>query len=457
MSKLKKIFICEKCLTTFPKWMGQCTSCQSWNTLHEDVIEVKSKVSKRQASQEMVETKQPKQAVALQDVQSIRKARYSLQDSEFDRVLGGGLVPGSISLIGGHPGIGKSTLLLQIALKIPLRILYVSGEESEEQIKMRAERIGSNNPQLYIYSETNVVKILKEAKRLEVQFIVIDSIQTVHVPHVESIAGSVTQIRESTHLLQTFAKTTQIPVFIIGHINKEGVIAGPKILEHIVDTVLQFEGDNQYRFRILRSIKNRFGSTDQIGIYEMNPSGLSIVKNPSTMLLDDSTINLSGSCIAATVEGARSFLIETQALVTTSVYGTPQRSSTGFDLRRMNMLLAVLEKRCGKRFGQTDVFLNIAGGMKIKDPSIDLAVCAALASSLEDEVITKKFCFTGEVGLSGEVRSVSRIEQRIQEAERLGFTDIFISKNHEKELDINSYTIKIHCIQILPELFERLF
>ena len=455
MAKLKTVYLCQNCGYQAPKWSGQCPSCQEWNTLHEEVISTEKKKKDIQIAWQDDQTSSI--PIKLEEITSVRRQKMVTRDTEFNRVLGGGIVPGSIVLIGGHPGIGKSTLLLQIALSGKGTVLYVSGEESEEQIKMRADRIGKAEGNCLIYSETDTLKILKHANKIQPQLLVIDSIQTLRSPGLESAPGSVTQVRESTSELQRFAKETNIPVIIIGHINKDGAIAGPKILEHIVDTVLQFEGDNNYRFRILRSIKNRFGSTDEMGIYEMITSGLKMVQNPSAMLLNQYELNLSGSTTAAALESARPLLIETQALVSTAVYGNPQRSSTGFDTRRMNMLLAVLEKRGGFRFGTMDVFLNIAGGIKISDPSLDLAICAALVSSLQDIPINKKIAFCGEIGLSGEVRGVSRVEQRIQEADRLGFTDIFIPKFNLKGLNLTKTSIRVHPINILPELFQGLF
>jgi DNA repair protein RadA/Sms len=454
LAKLKSIFICQNCGHSTSKWLGQCTSCKEWNTLHEEIVSSSNKKEIKQTFQASNEKIVP---LNLKEIKSISRERIILKDTELNRVLGGGLVPGSINLIGGHPGIGKSTLLLQLALEASGKVLYVSGEESEQQIKLRAERIGEIKDNCFIYPETDTVEILKQAKTLEPQLIIIDSIQTLRSPGLDSAPGSVTQVRESTAELQRFAKQTNIPILVIGHINKDGAIAGPKILEHIVDVVLQFEGDSNYRYRILRSIKNRFGSTDEMGIYEMINSGLRIVDNPSAMLLNQSDLVLSGSSTAAAIESARPIFIETQALVSTAVYGTPQRSSTGFDTRRMNMLLAVLEKRAGYRFGAMDVFLNIAGGIKISDPALDMSVCVALVSSLEDYNISKKMCFCGEVGLSGEIRAVSRIEQRIQEADRLGFKDIFIPQPNTKGLDQSRYSIRIHEIRILGELYSALF
>jgi len=378
-------------------------------------------------------------------------------DAELNRVLGGGIVPGSLVLIGGQPGIGKSTLLLQLALQVSFTILYISGEESDEQIKMRADRIGGEASNCYILSETNTNKILKHAQNLRPSLVIIDSIQTLSSPHIDSMPGSVSQVRECAGELQRFAKEEHIPVFLIGHITKEGSIAGPKLLEHIVDAVLQFEGDRNYTYRILRTIKNRFGSTDELGIYQMEASGLREVSNPSELLLSQKDEDLSGSAVAATIEGLRPMLIETQALVSTSVYSAPQRSATGFDLRRLGMLLAVLEKRAGLFFAQNDVFLNIAGGIRVDDPAIDLSIVAALISSLEDVAIPTDVCFAGEVGLSGEIRAVNRVEQRIQEANRLGFKEIYISKYNTKGLDGGRYDIKVKAVSKVQELYYGLF
>lgn len=395
--------------------------------------------------------------VALPEIQAGNTQRLITPDNELNRVLGGGIVGGSLVLIGGQPGIGKSTLLLQIALGIPAKILYVSGEESEEQIKMRADRLGVLNPNCFILTETNTTKILNHAQKLNPDLVIVDSIQTLSSPHIDSTPGSISQVRDCAAELQRFAKETATPVFIIGHINKEGAIAGPKLLEHIVDTVLQFEGDRNYTYRILRTIKNRFGSTDELGIYEMQAGGLREVSNPSELLLAQTDETLSGSTVAATIEGLRPMLIETQALVSTAVYGNPQRSATGFDLRRLSMLLAVLEKRCGFPLGQNDVFLNIAGGIKVDDPAIDLAIVSALISSLLDVSVPNEVCFAGEVGLSGEIRSVNRIDQRIQEADRLGFKEIFISKYNTKGLDPSRYKIKIRTVGKMEELYRTLF
>ncbi len=458
MAKIKKIFACTHCGATSPKWIGKCPSCESWNTYVEEVIvKATSQEEKKKAWKKTGSSFSGPQIIALPQIKAGKTARIQSPDQELNRVLGGGIVSGSLVLIGGQPGIGKSTLMLQLALGITAKILYVSGEESEEQIKMRADRIGQQHSDCYILTETNVSKILTQAQQLQPDLLVIDSIQTLSSPHLDSTPGSVSQVRECAGELQRFAKETNIPVIIIGHITKEGSIAGPKLLEHIVDAVLQFEGDQNYTYRILRTIKNRFGSTDEMGIYEMQANGLREVSNPSELLLSQKEEELSGSAVAATMEGMRSMLIETQALVSTAVYGTPQRSATGFDLRRLSMLLAVLEKRCGFQFGQNDVFLNIAGGIKVDDPAIDLAIVSALISSLEDVAIPGNVCLAGEVGLSGEIRAVNRIEQRIQEADRLGFGQIYISKYNTKGLDASRYKIKITTLAKVEELYRALF
>lgn len=458
MAKVKKIFACTECGATSPKWMGQCPACNSWNTYQEEVIfkETPKEAAKSNWKQKSISRNGPR-PVPLPEIESGHTQRLVTPDNELNRVLGGGIVSGSLVLIGGQPGIGKSTLLLQAAIQVDAKVLYVSGEESEEQIKMRAVRLDGNPENCYILTETNVSKITSHAEQLEPDLLVIDSIQTLTAPYLDSTPGSVSQVRECAGELLRFAKGMNIPVFLIGHITKDGAIAGPKLLEHIVDAVLQFEGDRNYTYRILRTIKNRFGSTDELGIYEMQASGLRQVSNPSELLLSQKDDELSGSAIAATLEGMRPMLIETQALVTTAVYGTPQRSATGFDLRRLSMLLAVLEKRGGFPFGQNDVFLNIAGGIRVDDPAIDLAIVAAMISSLEDVSISSDTCFAGEVGLSGEIRAVNRIDQRIQEADRLGFQHIFISKYNTKGLDVSKYQIDIHTIGKLEELYQTLF
>ena len=455
--KIKTVFTCSSCGHESPKWEGKCAQCASWNTYVE---ETRSKATRAEASksQWMGSTKKnDNRPILIQEVVEGKTARLSLPDKELNRTLGGGLVPGSITLIGGEPGIGKSTLLLQLALKTPLNVLYLSGEESPQQIKMRAQRIGIQNPSCHILSETNLTKILKQATLLEPQLIIIDSIQTLTSPSVESIAGSTSQVRECTAGLQYFAKETGIPVLIIGHITKEGSIAGPKILEHIVDTVLQFEGDRNHIYRILRTKKNRFGSTDELGIYAMESKGLRQVSNPSELLLSQSEERFSGSTVATTIEGLRPMLIETQALVSQAIYGNPQRSATGFDLRRLGMLLAVLEKRAGLFFGQNDVFLNLAGGLKVQDTAIDLSIVAALISSLQNIPVSRKACFAGEVGLTGEVRAVHRIEQRIEEAARLGFEQIYLSEYNMKGLAKLKSKIELIPVAKLEDLMGGLF
>ena len=459
MTKIKKIFVCTDCGTTSPKWAGKCPGCEAWNTLIEEVVIKENKKTVARQSWKEASGKQsmvPK-PISLPEIVTGTTERYVTSDHEFNRVLGGGIVRGSIILIGGQPGIGKSTLMLQVALHLKKKVLYISGEESAEQIKMRATRLGGNPASCFIYTETNTNKILIQIEKLAPDIIVVDSIQTLSSPHIDSMPGSISQVRECAGEMQRFAKESGIPVIIIGHINKEGSIAGPKLLEHIVDTVLTFEGDRNYTYRILRTTKNRFGSTDEMGIYEMIATGLRQVSNPSELLISQREEQLSGSTISAMVEGMRPMLIETQALVATAVYGTPQRSATGFDLRRLSMLLAVLEKRCGFHFGANDVFLNIAGGIKVIDPAADLAIVAALISSLEDIVVDARVCFAGEIGLSGEIRAVNRIEQRIQEADKLGFRQIIISKYNSKGLNAKNYDIEITSIAKVDELSQLIF
>jgi len=455
MAKVKKSFFCKNCGHSSPKWIGKCTACNEWNTYSEEII---SKDDSKQESRTWANNeKRTVVPIPLQDVQGGKTIRIPTPDKELNRVLGGGIVAGSVILIGGQPGIGKSTLILQTALRLPLKVLYVTGEESEEQIKMRAERIGIQNKSCYILTETNTQKLFQQFAKLQPQILVIDSIQTLSSPFLESPQGSVSQIRECAGELQRLAKETNVPVIVIGHITKDGSIAGPKLLEHIVDTVLQFEGDQHYTYRILRTIKNRYGSSAELGIYEMRADGLREVSNPSELLLNQKEEELSGSAVCATLEGLRPMLVETQALVSTAVYGNPQRSANGFDMRRLSMLLAVLEKRGGFKFGLNDVFLNIAGGLKIDDPAIDLAIVSALVSSLQDIVVPGNICFAGEVGLSGEIRAVTRIDQRIQEADRLGFKEIYISKYNLKGLDLSQYSIKVNTVAKVDELFEQLF
>ncbi len=453
MAKSKTLHICTNCQAQYVRWEGRCANCGEWNTIVERTIE--SSTTKKRSGSSKREEAIP---LPIHKISAPQVERYLISfDTELSRVLGGGIVPGAIMLIGGQPGIGKSTLMLQLACQLSNKILYVSGEESPHQIKMRADRINSSNQNCYILNETDLDKVLKICADDPPQLLMIDSIQTVYTKELDSSAGSVSQIKECTYRLQQFAKATHIPVFIIGHITKEGSIAGPKILEHIVDVVLQFEGDRNYIYRILRTIKNRFGSTDEIGIYEMESTGLRPVSNPSELLLSQGEELVSGSAVACTVEGARPLMIETQALVSTAIYGTPQRSATGFDIKRLSMLLAVLEKKCGLYFSQNDVFLNIAGGIKVTDPAIDLAILAALISSLNDIPINKDICLAAEVGLSGEVRSVSRIEQRIQESARLGFKQIIVSKYHKK-LNTKAFKdIEIIGIGKVEELMSILF
>lgn len=454
MAKAKTVFFCSNCGAESARWIGNCPSCNEWNTYVEETI-VKPKGA---AAAKISDKSKPKsKPIAISDIQAGNTVRYATGSKELDRVLGGGLVAGSIILVGGQPGIGKSTLLLQLALHQRSKVMYVSGEESADQIKMRADRINKPNSSCYIYTEVDVLDIIKQANELQPQILIIDSIQTLSSPYIDSAAGSVSQVRECTAELQRFAKETNIPTFVIGHITKEGGIAGPKILEHIVDVVLQFEGDQHNSYRILRTLKNRFGSTEELGIYTMDATGLREVTNPSELLLSQNPEELSGSAIASTLEGQRPLMIETQALVGTAIYGTPQRSATGFDLRRLSMLLAVLEKRCGLLFGQKDVFLNMAGGIKVTDPAIDLAVVSSLISSLEDFSISKKWCFAGEIGLSGEIRPISRIEQRIQEADRLGFEKIFISKYNTKTIKPSKYNLEIVFLSKVDDLLREVF
>jgi len=418
MAKTKTHFFCQSCGTQHAQWQGQCHACKSWNTLVEEVVEKTEKAWKEEG------TSPTNQAVLLEEITTDTEIRIDTKDQELNRVLGGGMVPGAVILLGGEPGIGKSTLLLQLALVSEHPILYVSGEESQKQIKLRADRMGVSTQNCYVLSETKTSKIFQQLKKSPPKIIIIDSIQTLQTSRVESSPGSVTQIRECAAEMIQYAKDTNTPVLLVGHINKEGSIAGPKILEHMVDTVLQFEGDRNHFYRILRAQKNRFGATSEIGIYEMQQNGLRAVVNPSQLMLSNTQHGLSGQSIAAAVEGIRPLLIEVQALVSTAVYGTPQRSSTGFNTKRLNMLLAVLEKRAGFALGSKDVFINLTGGIYIDDPALDLAIVAAILSSHHDIPLTKKIAFAGEVGLSGEIRPVPKIEQRIQEAARLGFETI---------------------------------
>lgn len=452
MAKVKSAFFCQNCGHEAPKWLGKCPSCNEWNTFVEEIIS--KQVPQVVAFSKSKETAQPQ---VLQEIEQKEHLRIKLIDEELNRVLGGGLVLGSLILFGGEPGIGKSTLLLQLAVATPnFRVLYVSGEESDQQIKMRSERIGSVNEHCYILTETNLQNIFKQAEKVEPELIVIDSIQTLYSSDIESSPGSISQVRETTAQLLRYAKQTNIPVFLIGHITKEGALAGPKVLEHMVDAVLQFEGDRNHVYRLLRSIKNRFGSTNELGIYEMRGSGLRQVENPSEILITNTDASLSGISIAATLEGMRPMLIEVQSLVSTAAYGTPQRSSTGFDSKRLNMLLAVMEKRCGFKLGAKDVFLNIAGGIKVDDPAIDLAVVAAVLSSNADMPIPKNIALSAEIGLSGEVRPVNRMEQRIYEAEKLGFDKIILSK-YNKGIDQKNFKIELILCGKITEVVKALF
>lgn len=457
MAKTKTVYICSHCGADSPKWLGKCPNCGEWNTYVEEVVAKEVPSAKRPVPSGLSERGQVR-PVLLRDITAEKEDRLDMKDQELNRVLGGGLVKGSLVLIGGEPGIGKSTLVLQTILKLhDLKVLYVSGEESYRQLKMRADRLAPESQNCLILCETNLEQIFVQAQNVQPDLLIIDSIQTIFTELVESSPGSVSQVRECSAAILKYAKESGVPVLLIGHINKEGSIAGPKVLEHIVDTVLQFEGDQHYMYRILRSIKNRFGSTAELGIYEMRQEGLREVSNPSELLLTQNHEGLSGVAIAAAIEGIRPFLIETQALVSSAVYGTPQRSATGFDIRRMNMLLAVLEKRAGFKLAQKDVFLNIAGGLRVNDPAIDLAVLAAVLSSSLDISIEPGICMAGEVGLSGEIRPVNRIEQRIMEAEKLGFSRILIPYNNLKGFDTSRCRIQIVQVRKVEEAFRQLF
>jgi DNA repair protein RadA/Sms len=452
MAKVKSSFFCQSCGAQSGKWIGKCPSCGEWNTYVEEVLQKEEKGNWKSTSTQI--SNKPK---IIHEISYSEEHRIITSDEELNRVLGGGIVPGSIVLIGGEPGIGKSTLLLQIALNlVKYKVLYVSGEESEQQTKMRAERLGIKGNNCFILTETSTQNIFKQIEILQPEILIVDSIQTLHSSFIESGAGSISQVRECTAELLKYAKETGTPIFLIGHITKEGTLAGPKVLEHMVDTVLQFEGDRHMVYRILRTTKNRFGSTSELGIYEMSGVGLREVSNPSEILISQREEELSGITIGATLEGNRPLLIEIQSLVSPANYGTPQRSSTGFDAKRLNMLLAVLEKRGGFRLGAQDVFLNIAGGLRVEDPAIDLAVCASIASSYNDKFIPNYICFAGEVGLGGEIRAVTRIESRISEAEKLGFKEIFISKYNKKGLDLSKFKIKIHAAAKMEDIFDNL-
>ena len=454
MSKTRTAFFCQNCGAQSSKWIGRCPSCGEWNTFIEEVIQVDDK----KQSFKGVHGSQQGKPVKVQEIEASHEKRIYTQNEELDRVLGGGVVPGSLVLIGGEPGIGKSTLMLQVALQMKgQKILYITGEESELQIRMRAERIGIENPECYIMTETSTQNIFNQLEELLPDIIIIDSVQTLHTDVIDSTAGSISQIKECAAEFQRYSKLTAKPVFLIGHITKEGYLAGPKILEHMVDTVLQFEGERNYGYRILRSVKNRFGPTSELGIYEMQNNGLREVKNPSEILISQRDENVSGVAVAATIEGLRPMLIEIQALVSSAAYGTPQRSATGFDARRLNMLLAVLEKRSGFRLATKDVFLNIAGGLRVDDPAIDLSVVSAILSSNEDIPINRNYCFAAEVGLSGEIRAVNRVDQRISEAEKLGFEKIFISKYNKKGLNQKRYKIELVFLGKMEEVVRKLF
>ena len=459
MAKDKIAYVCSNCGQESAKWIGKCPSCGQWNTFKEIRIanDTGSMAAKNAAHAVRSSITNKNKPLFLHEISAKDEPRIDMHDDELNRVLGGGLVPGSIVLLGGEPGIGKSTLTLQTILHMnERRILYVSGEESAHQIKMRAERIGSNS-EVMILCETSLESIFDNIKEVKPELVVIDSIQTISTSDVESSPGSITQVRECAATLLRFAKTSGIPVILIGHINKEGTLAGPKILEHIVDTVIQFEGDQHYMYRILRSIKNRFGSTSELGIYEMQQNGLRQVSNPSELLLSQDHEGLSGVAISSAIEGVRPFLVETQALVSSAAYGTPQRSATGFDQRRLNMLLAVLEKRVGFKLMQKDVFINIAGGLRVTDLAMDLSVIAAVLSSNVDTAIEAGWCMAGEVGLSGEVRPVNRIEQRIAEAEKLGFAHMIIPAHNLKGFDKRKYKIELHPVRKVEEALRTLF
>lgn len=453
MAKAKTYYFCQECGYQSSSWLGRCPECGKFGTFAEEVVKATPTAGTRRASSAGVST--PKR---IQEVTYSETKRIPTHCGEFDRVLGGGIVPGSLLLLGGEPGIGKSTLLLQTALAIHDRkLLYVSGEESEQQIKMRADRIGINTEQCYVVSETVTQRIFEHVDAVQPDILVVDSIQTISTEDIDSPAGSVSQIRQCTTEFQHYAKTTGVPVLLIGHITKDGSLAGPKVMEHIVDAVLQFEGDRNYGYRILRALKNRFGSTSEIGIFEMQGSGLREVSNPSEFLLSQRDETLSGAAVAATLEGARPMFIEVQSLVSSAVYGTPQRNANGFDMRRLSMLLAVLEKRCGFKLGAKDVFLNIAGGIRVNDPAIDLAVACAILSSNVDIPVSPRIAFAAELGLSGEVRPVTRVEQRVAEADRLGFEKIFVSKYNLRELDSKRYHMEIIAVSVIEEAFRALF
>ena len=451
MAKTKTSFFCQNCGAQFPKWVGKCNSCNEWNTIVEEVIQKEENKSWKIPNKERKIIK----ALKLKEITAVNEERIGTFNNELNRVLGGGLVKGSVVLLGGEPGIGKSTLLLQIALRMKNKVLYVSGEESMTQIKLRADRLKNSNENCLILTETKTQQIFNVAQETSPDVIVIDSIQTLHTEYIEASPGSISQIRETASELIKYAKETDTPVVLIGHITKEGNIAGPKILEHMVDVVLQFEGDRNHTYRILRAQKNRFGSTAELGIYEMQHTGLREVDNPSEILISEKDSDLTGTAIAATLEGMRPLMIEVQSLVSTAVYGTPQRSCTGYNIKRLNMLLAVLEKRAGFKLGAKDVFLNIAGGLRVEDPAIDLAVVSAVLSSNSEISIPQNICFAAEVGLAGEIRAISRVEQRIQEAEKLGFKKIILSKF--SKIAKKNYKIEIIKVSEIEEVIRVLF
>lgn len=453
MAKTKTAFFCQNCGTQYAKWIGQCTACKQWNTIVEELVQKEEKSNWKVANDSA--TSRVAKPLRVNEISTEKELRINTNDLEFNSVLGGGLVPGSLILLGGEPGIGKSTLLLQIALHLPFKTLYVSGEESQKQIKMRADRIYPNSETCFILTETKTQHIFKQIETVVPDIVVIDSIQTLHSDYIESAAGSISQIRACTAELIKFAKETHTPVILIGHITKDGTIAGPKILEHMVDTVLQFEGDRNYVYRILRALKNRFGSTAELGIYEMQGNGLRQVNNPSEILISKNDEDLSGTAIAATLEGMRPLMIEIQALVSSAVYGTPQRSTTGYNAKRLNMVLAVLEKRAGFKLGAKDVFLNVTGGISVDDTAIDLAVIAAILSSNADIPIEKEVCFAAEVGLAGEIRPVQRVEQRILEAEKLGFTTIYVAKSNK--IALKNTRIKVQLVAKIEDVVRHLF
>ena len=461
MAKSKTTFFCQSCGYESPKWLGKCPSCTNWNTFVEEVVQKEDNKNDWKPSSTRERISKPK---TLEEIESGHEKRINTSDGELNRVLGGGIVLGSLVLIGGEPGIGKSTLMLQLALSLrDLKILYVSGEESEQQIKMRAERLNDSSPQklanknFFTLTETNTKNIFLAIESVEPNLVIIDSIQTLYSNVLDSTAGSVAQVRQCAGELMRFSKENNTPVFLVGHITKDGLLAGPKVLEHMVDTVLQFEGDRHLAYRILRTTKNRFGSTSEIGIYEMLGSGLREVSNPSEILISQKDGHVSGATIGATIEGNRPLLIEIQSLVSPASYGTPQRTPTGFDQKRLNMLLAVLEKRCGFKMGMQDVFLNMAGGIKVEDPAIDLAICISIISSMEEIPVSDKACFAAEIGLGGELRAVNRIDQRISEAEKLGFHEIYISKYSQKSLDLKKTKIQVKSFSKLTEVFQDLF